>query len=269
MLDILQQFEQVTGRFSPLVLLVPGTVIVLVGLFVWLGGLGLRRASLGLVGAIGGGVCGFFLGGGSAAVAAVSAAVAAIVAVVLQRLFVGILTAVFAAVLAFVLLGWPSLRHDGGAAPADSSAATQQGPALSIGQSIETTRVHADDLRHSIKRAYAEMPLGAWIVVIALAATSIVSGLFLWRFASALCCSALGTMLVFLGLIMLLLWKGSMPISRIQNRASFYGLVFLGMTAFGTIEQLLLSLRAKRRLTRLEQARADVEQEQSKQGWRT
>jgi hypothetical protein len=269
MLETLQQFEQVAERFSPLVLLVPGAVTVLMGLFVWLGGLGLRRASVGLVGGIGGGICGFSLSGGNAAVAAVSAAVLALVAVLLQRLFVGILAAVFAVVFAFLLLGWPYLQETGGAAPADPSGASRQGPALTISESIETARLYADELGHTIKRASSRMPLATWIVIVALAVTSTVAGLFLWRFASALYCSALGTVLIFFGLILLLLWKGSMPISRINNRAAFYGLVFLGMMAFGTIEQLLLSLRTKRRLTQLELARAEEEERPAKQRWRT
>ncbi|GAG23662.1 unnamed protein product, partial [marine sediment metagenome] len=40
MFELLEHFEQVAVRFSPVVLIVPGLVAVLLGLFVWLGGLG-------------------------------------------------------------------------------------------------------------------------------------------------------------------------------------------------------------------------------------
>ena len=52
MLEIAQNFEQVAAEFRPVVLIGPGLAAVWVGLFVWLGGLGVRRVLLAVVGAI-------------------------------------------------------------------------------------------------------------------------------------------------------------------------------------------------------------------------
>ena len=46
--------------------------------------------------------------------------------------------------------------------------------------------------------------------------------------------------IVFSGMILLLLNKGSMPVSIISRRPSFYVTVFTAMMLFGTTEQLLL-----------------------------
>ncbi|UCG56605.1 MAG: hypothetical protein JSU70_17290 [Phycisphaerales bacterium] len=269
MLETLQQFEQVAAGFSPAVLLIPGIVTGLIGLFVWLGGFGFNRVSTALVGAIGGGTLGFFLAGGNVAAAAVSAGIVAFVAFALKRLFIGSLAAVLAVVFGFALLAGQYFDDAGGAAPAGPSGTSEQDQRLSISESVETAKLYVDDFRRNIDRARSRMPVHTWIVIIALAVTSAAAAFFLWRFASALCCSVLGTMLIFLGLILLLLWKGSMPISRIHNRAAFYGLVFLGMAAFGTVEQLLLLLRTKRQAMREEQAKADEEELQGKQRWRS
>jgi hypothetical protein len=53
-------------------------------------------------------------------------------------------------------------------------------------------------------------------------------------------------MLIFAGMILLLLHKGSLPVSNIYSKPPFYGAVFVAMTGFGTIEQLVLCQRAKR-----------------------
>jgi len=67
MLEILQDFESAVGGdvgLSPLVLIGPGLVCVIVGLFIWLGGLGFRKLLVAVVGVIIGSMCGFFIVGG-------------------------------------------------------------------------------------------------------------------------------------------------------------------------------------------------------------
>ena len=63
MLEILQDLESAicgTVRLSPVVLVGPGLIFVIAGLFIWLGGLGFRKQLVAVAGAITGGICGFF-----------------------------------------------------------------------------------------------------------------------------------------------------------------------------------------------------------------
>ena len=62
MLQILQEFEQTAARFSPVVLIAPGVVAVIIGLFIWLGGLGFKKVLVVILGAVAGWLCGFFIG---------------------------------------------------------------------------------------------------------------------------------------------------------------------------------------------------------------
>jgi hypothetical protein len=73
----------------------------------------------------------------------------------------------------------------------------------------------------------------------------LVLGLLFVRPAGALTCSLLGTALIFAGLILLLIFKGSEPIVRIQQQGTYYGLVLVCMALFGALEQLLLCRPAK------------------------
>jgi len=177
MLEIALDFEQKAAQLSPIVLIAPGLVAVLLGLFVWLGGLGFRRILAVIVGAVSGGVCGFFIASRNVTPAMAFAIAAAVIAVVLEKMYT------------------------------------------------------------------------------AIAGT----GFFFWRFIPALCCAALGTMLIFAGMILLLLYKGALPVSCISRNQSFYASVFMAATAFGTIEQLLLCQRTKKQPIRKKQASKDKE----------
>jgi len=166
MFETALNFEQTADKLAPLVLVGLGLAAVVIGLFIWLGGLGFRRVLVAVVGAVGGGICGFLIVGRNITftLAALSAVAGMIIAVMLEKILV-------------------------------------------------------------------------------------TNSLF-WRFTSALCCAALGTLLVFAGMILLLLYKGAGPISSISAKQSFYLGVFIVMTAFGTIEQLLLCQRSKGLITK-------------------
>ncbi|GAG01190.1 unnamed protein product, partial [marine sediment metagenome] len=88
MLEIAQNFEQMALRFDSIVLVGLGLAAVLLGLFVWLGGLGFRRPLLAVVGVVAGGICGYFITGRGILSVIVWAAVAAIIAIAFERTFI-------------------------------------------------------------------------------------------------------------------------------------------------------------------------------------
>lgn len=206
MLEIAHNFERAAAGFSPVVSVALGLVAVLVGLFVWLGGLGFRKLLVAIVGATGGAFCAFFIIGQNIIPAmAAAAVVAACLAVIFEQIFITILTAVLAALVSFLI-------------------------------SVE---LHKADFSHGLKHACSQLPIYCWPIIAAVLIIFVVAGFYLWRPTSALCCAALGTILVFAGMILLLLHKGTRPVSYISSRSSFFAAVFVAMVAFGTLEQLL------------------------------
>ena len=212
MLEIARNFEQAAAGFSPVFLIGLGVAAVLSGLFVWLGGLGLRKLLITIVGAAAGAVCGFFIIGRSVIPAVLLAGLAAGLAVIFERVFITILAAVLAAALCFAALAWPYVENAAGFSAA-------------------------------IKQVCSQMPAYNWAIIAAAAVIFTAAGVFLWRLVSALCCAALGTLLISAGMISLLLYKGAAPVTCIIRRAPFYAMVFATMIIFGTIEQLLLCRR--------------------------
>jgi hypothetical protein len=266
MLEVLINFEQNAARLSPIVLVGPGLMAVLLGLFIWLGGLGLRKLLVSVTGAVSGGVCGFLLIGHNIVAVIGLAAIAAAIAAIFERLFIAILAAVLAAVLGFVVLATLHNDNANGAIPTNQNNISTQSEILNIEQSVELVKAYIVDISSSIKQAFQELPGHYWAILLILIVFSIVAGFALRRLTLAFCCAALGTTTIFIGMILLLLYKGSAPISKIYHKPSFYGIIIAAMMVFGTIEQSFLCRDEKKQYIRKKQA-ADQRQS-SRRNWR-
>jgi hypothetical protein len=260
--EIIKSFEQVAGRLSPTVVAVPGVITVVAGLVIWLGGLGIRRFSLVLAGLILGGVFVLATAIHSPAVAAMSILAAVVVAAVLPRLFTAVLLAKLVAGTLFIVLAWHLL-----AAANVRTVSGQQ--SFSARESLDVTRAYGTDLADNIKRAGQKMDLTRWLVVAAVGSVVFASGLLFRNATGATAFSILGTVLIWTGLGVLLMFKGSRPVERIEQNALAFGLAAVGMVVFGSLEQYLLCRHANRK----RQAKRHKEQEQeqaqeSKRNWR-
>ena len=273
MLEILQDFESAIGggvRLSPLVLVGPGLAAVIAGLFIWLGGLGFRKLLVAVAAAICGGICGFFAIGQNIISTAFAAVLAAALAMVFERIFIAILTAAVAAVFAFVVLAGPYIENSKGPDPLSRGEISDQGTAVGVRESAEKMKAHIIEAGQRIKHAGLQMPVYNWAIIIVSGLIFIVAGFSLWRLASALCCSVLGTVLIFAGMILLLLHKGAVPVSIICSKSSYYATTFIAMIAFGMIEQLLLCKRKKSRSAGKRQMHKNQQEpDQKKKSWRT
>ena len=254
MLEVTQNFEQIAARFSPIVLIGPGLAAVLLGLFVWLGGLGFRRVLAAVVGAVSGGICVSFIAGRNIILAVVSTALATVIAIIFEKIFITILAATLAAVLGFAVLARPYIEEPATAIPINQDEISNRAETLGGRQTVEIIKAYIADFSTKI--------------IVASAVIFIVGGFFLWRLTSALCCAALGTLLVFAGMILLLLYKGAAPISGIYNRTSFYAAVFIAMTAFGTTMQLSLIQRREKLITKKETNKDNKATDKPKLDWR-
>ncbi len=229
MFEIAQYLEETALQIKPLVVVGTGLAVVLVGLFVWLGGVGLRKVLAGIVGAVSGGICGYFIAGGNLVSGLSAAIVSGVVAVLLERIFITVLGGLLAGGLAIAFFAGPNIQS-------------------------------GLDLNH----VCAEIPVWGWIVTTAAAAVFVAGGIFLRHLTSALCYGALGTLLVFSGMILLLAHKGAAPAGYISTRELFFSAAFVVMTVFGTLVQLLLCQRAE------EKAKVPnrTEQQVERQSWR-
>jgi hypothetical protein len=230
-IEILQELERLALAWDSPTLVAGGLVAVILGLFVWLGGLGFKKPLVMITGVVAGVISAYTFVGLKLLAIAISAVAGAVVAIVLEKIFVALLAAALAAVAGFVVLG----------------------------------AVYKTDFAQGIKHAACQTPVHCWIIVGALVLISVMAGFYLRRSVSALCCATVGTVTVFAGMILLLVYKGADPVGHISSRPSFYSSVFAVMTGFGTFEQLLLYQH------REEKPRSKKEpenREQKEAGWR-
>jgi hypothetical protein len=242
-----------------MVLILPGVSAVLLGLLTWLGGLAIRRILVAAVGAVTGGVCGFFLVGWNIIFAIVSTCLGAGIAIMFERIFIIILTALIAVLVGFFILAEPYIEDAGSLERFPEQRTPDAGQYFTIRQVIEIAAEYISGLRATLREVCAQVPLRSWLIIAALGVTFIATGIFLWRLTSALCLAASGTIFIFAGMILLLLYRGSEPLSNIYRSAPFYAAVFAAMVIFGTIEQLLFCRAASKK------AKADGDSDKLKQ----
>jgi hypothetical protein len=180
------------------------------------------------------------------------------------------LAAALAASIGFAVLVGPALDGSQAVNPANQDEISTQTIIVSGGESLTKLRAYAVDVGSEARRAAPQMPPYEWAIIVLLAIVFIVGGLIFWRLIPALCFSVLGTMLIFAGMILLLLYKGVEPVSYISSQPPVYGGVFAAMTAFGTVEQLVLCRGAKAQAGKKKGASREKEgPEEEQRSWRT
>lgn len=264
MIEILQDFEHASERLSPLILIAPGILGVAIGLFIWLGGFGLRKQLLLAAGGIVGAVLGYFVIGPQTVSVAGLACAGAFLAIVFERFFIGALSAVLAVVVTFAVLARPYIGDVG---PIPKHA---QAEALNSAQSATLVESYAVQLAESTKQTCSQMPNYNWAMLVAAAVAGMIGGYAFRRTASAVSCATLGAMLIFAGAILLLLNKGGNPITSIFNSSPVYAIVLGAMAALGTVEQLILYRPRKQKSRKTGKSdRTDGESQSAGQTWRT
>jgi hypothetical protein len=259
--EILKNFEVAAGRFSPPVLVVPGVILAAFGLFIWLNGLRFRRVSLVLAVAIVGVLYVFAMGIGNPAISILPIVVAAALVAVLPRLCTAVLLATLVAAIVFIVLAWPFITGNRAANPRTNLP-------FSARESLDLARAYGLDLTDNIKRAGQELPSTKWIVAGAVGLALFALGLVFRNAAGAMAYSLLGTILIWAGLMILLMYKGSTPVWRIEKNALAYGLGAVAMIAFAGLEQYLLCRRTARRRKAGIRRKNEEQVQEAKPGWR-
>jgi len=268
MLEIAQHFEQVSLQFNHAAMIGLGVALVLVGLFIWLGGLGVRKLLVGIVGAVVGGICGFFVAGRNIVFAAAGAVLASFIAIIFEKIFITILAAVLAGFCGLVVLS-----TFGGQSQVPISfyhIETNQAEHYNFAETVSIIKTYVSNFSSQIKRIYMQMPKANKATIMALIIITIAAGFFLWQLTSAFGYAALGTIFVFAGMILLLLYKGSAPVSAILQKQVFYSCVFIIMITFGTIVQLLFCRPTEKKQPANKEVNNTVQANQAKKAnWRT
>ncbi len=242
MISILKNLEKTAENLDPVILLVPGLFFLCIGLFIWLGGAGLKRTLSVCLAAVVGAIAGFIASDANMTVTIICAISATVFALVLQKTFFITLIALLTALSVFCIVSGICAKEDvfGDVGQTYSNDLNLQNSAAAIAE-------RTDDIGSIFYKAGKELSIHYWILV---AASGILAGFisfFIFPIASAICLSFTGSVLIFAGMSFLLLFKGTAPFTIIFKKPCFYSLIFTVMVVFGTIVQLLVGVKSSKK----------------------
>jgi hypothetical protein len=264
MFEAIKYYQNLAERFQSQILIVPGMVIVLIGLCIWLAGLRWRR----ILGAIVGGiilaaiVLGFSNYGFQAvfAVAFIGAAIGAVA----DKVVIGIFGTLAAAAIVLVILSVSMPKPQDGVFIPEYAY-----PQLPEYEQNDKTIPTADAVKLTANmvlyfgyKAIDNIKTASFVAFAATGVTLLVIGIaaFLMpRIFISLVSSSLGSAVIFTGMILLLFYKGSKPVNCIAEKDRFYIMVLASMAVFGALVQLILSPAPKKE-TKKEEAVPETEE---------
>lgn len=244
MLEAFQNFEKIAHDFAPQVLVVPGLLCVVLGLCLWLGGLRWSRPTALILGILAGCLWAFFLTSRQTAAFVSMAVVAGVFAAFFNRAALVVAGAATAVMIVLIIYAAPYLKINKNQPfpPSKISTADQRAAKdiTLIQESLEVAKTHLVFLGDKLARAVNLIPFERLAIPAIVGLVVGVLGYFMPQLISALSCAALGTAIIFCGMILLLLYKGAQPITHIYARAGIYNTALLAMAVFGSAVQMML-----------------------------
>ncbi len=251
MFEAFQNLEQVSRYFAPQAVIFPGVLSLVLGLFIWLGGLRWNRPIAVLVGVLAGALLACWITEYQIPTITLVVLVGGGLGMLFKRAAVILIGVVIAAMAVLIIAAGPIRETANLSPPAENQFSDIDDTAerLTTKESLRIINLYfhyyVGQIGNAIRKG-ARSPEGlAFALVGGLAVAAF--GFFLPRFTVSAIFSVLGTGLIFIGMLLLLLYKGARPISYVYERAALYNTVILVMIVFGTAAELLLCPRKKKK----------------------
>lgn len=266
MIELLLRIQEACLQLERWHLVGPGVGLIVLGLFLWLGGARYAFLVAGLFGATLGAGAGLLVGHWfeleTALAVAGGAAIMTIVALLMQNLvIIGLAVALFAVVSGFTYLGYTleqqesregSGQTESNLADADPSASDVDVLVRYESEHLRTSALEADDTPSGglrkldrIGEELRELASSNQKMLILCAVVGAIAGLFLGfllkKVMMAISCSIIGSTGAIAGMLLLLLAKGTPVISSLQARPKLLPSLFIIMALFGFLVQLILA----------------------------
>jgi hypothetical protein len=274
MLEALEYYQSLAQKFQSQLLTGPGILVVLTGLCIWLAGLRWRRIIGALAGAAIAAVSVFVIGNYPAGVVLTACVIGLLAGTIINRIVFGIFGAIIGAGIVMIILtsGLTTKEneanmveffndgrtHNPAEITADNFISELSYPTwpeyersdvvISAPAALEITTKMAEYFVDRAKKAVASAGVGSYAGAGLVAVIAIIAALIAPRLFIAVVSSSLGSAVIFTGMIMMLFYKGSKPISYIAQRPRFYAMAFGAMMIFGTVVQLILSPPAAKQI---------------------
>jgi hypothetical protein len=240
MYEIIEYYQSLASKFDSRIMLVPGVVVVALGLCIWLAGLRWRK----VLGATAGGVIfvslGLCLGDYGVIMLLVVSLIGMTIGVLVEKITLGVFGVLMSLILVLAAVSmfcgnldiknyprWPQYE--------------QSGVIIGFSQCVEITRTLGMFVLPKMLDNIKSTRLIAICVSFFAMAIAGFTAVTRPRVFIAVISSSLGSAVIFAGLIMLLFYKGFRLVGYMSGKSPYYALVVFAMLVFGTAVQLVLS----------------------------
>lgn len=235
MSEILQKLEKMASDLPPMVLISAGLICLAAGLFVWLGGMRWRIYTAIVFGIVAGLPGISFVTENEMVVFIIPAVLVMLFIVIFKKRGLVLIGSMITTAVLLLLLATPASASEGTERRINLDEIASQISSESGIMGVKISTVIGDLSPMAIGAAAS---CGALVMGI---------GLFFYRVVSAATCSALGTALIYAGMIGLLVNKGATPVQNICRNPIFYQTVAICMLIFGTfVGRLVCPSRKKK-----------------------
>lgn len=248
MLEALEKFQQLAIHFQPQLLGIPGLLLVSAGLCIWLAGLRWRKLIAAVAAALFVGCIVKNFAEYSFVVIAVISAITAIIAAAIEKIAMSVLAILIAVFIVLFFFAWPSVVYD------ETIADTSSDPnsvviwpeydlaeeVIPAPKAVEITVSYFSFFTDRLKNSFANLSSFHFAFASFAAILVVVITLIIPNTMMALTCALIGTILIAEGMFLLLLYKGSEPVTIVSRNPVIYATVLVAMIAFGTVIQILL-----------------------------
>jgi hypothetical protein len=229
-------FEGHAQKFDPMILLTVGISLLVLGLIIWLAGNAFSRIISALMAVIVAFFAAITLTGGSVSTAIIASTTALIAGAVLRRLVFAVFVAILVVVCVVVGISTPTNQP----MKVSLSAANAESPVLAPAQSWQQTQTFAKDSYYNIISIVKKQSAKMYALAGCAAILAFIASIAMKNIGAALACSAMGTLMSLLGMIVLLFHKGAQPVEFIADRALVMAGVLGGMICLGILSQLIV-----------------------------
>lgn len=241
MFEAIQYYQSLAVKFDSRILCVPGIIVIMIGLCIWLSGLRWRK----VLGALAGGsffaAIGLCVGIDSYQIIALVTLIGITIGVLVEKIMLGIFGIILTAVIVLAgVSGKMNTSSDLQNYPRWTQYETI-GVIINIKQASDIT---AQTSSYILRQIISNIKCSSIISICAAGGAILFAGFIAFvmpRFFIAFVSSSLGAAVIFAGLLMLLFYSGSKPVNYFFNKSHLYSIIIFVMLIFGTMVQLALS----------------------------
>lgn len=235
MFDIALDFEKTAKFLHTTVLVVPGLIMVVIGLWLWLGGSSWHKLFAAAFAAI--------IAASIAAIMALNIFAIAIITILallagglFSRLIIALSAAITVSIIALLVIYNLDIQSFASSNRYYSTVTEK----MDIPQSVSFINDYSVFAGREVINITKSLQTTNTAIICLCGVVFLAVGLLLSKLTTALLASFWGILLIAKGMILLLLYKGTFVITRVSQNTMLYLYIFAGMLVFGIIIQLLI-----------------------------